>query len=80
VVSTKDPYGRNHAFLDRSRYYVFQLAPQLYSWGWVEPVPDPQLIKKSGSAGNHTRYLWICSQEIRPLDYGGGPNSRIRPI
>jgi hypothetical protein len=37
----------------------------------MDPVPDP-LLRKSGSAGNRTRDLWICSQEIRPLDYGGG--------
>jgi hypothetical protein len=29
----------------------------------VDPVPDPQLLRKSGSAGNRTRDLWICSQE-----------------
>jgi hypothetical protein len=33
VVSVTDPYGRNLAFLDRSRYFFFQLALQLYSRG-----------------------------------------------
>jgi hypothetical protein len=33
VVSTKDPYGRNHSFLDLSRYFFFHVAPQLYSRG-----------------------------------------------
>jgi hypothetical protein len=28
-------------FLDRSRYFFFQVAPQLSSRGWVDPVPDP---------------------------------------
>jgi hypothetical protein len=46
------PYSR---FLDRNRYYFFQVAPQLYSRGWVDPVPDPLLLRKSGSAGNSTR-------------------------
>jgi hypothetical protein len=27
------PYGRNLGFLDRSRYFFFQAAPQLYSRG-----------------------------------------------
>jgi hypothetical protein len=27
--------------LDRSRYYFFQVVPQLESRGWVDPVPDP---------------------------------------
>jgi hypothetical protein len=28
VVSAADPYGRNHGFLDRSRYFFFQAVPQ----------------------------------------------------
>jgi hypothetical protein len=55
-------------FLDRSRYYFFQVAPQLSSRGWVDPVPDPLLLRKSGSAGNRTQNLWICSQKLWPLD------------
>jgi hypothetical protein len=38
----------------------------------VDPVPDPLLLRKSGSAGNQTRDLWICSQEVWPLDHSGG--------
>jgi hypothetical protein len=30
----------------------------------VYPVADPLLLKKFGSAGNRTRDLWICSQEL----------------
>jgi hypothetical protein len=60
----KDPYGRNLGFLDQSLYYFFQVAPQLYSRGWVDPVPDPLLLRKSGSAGNRTRDPQICSQEL----------------
>jgi hypothetical protein len=33
VVSATDPHGRILGFLDRSRYYFFQVAPQLYSRG-----------------------------------------------
>jgi hypothetical protein len=54
VVSVTDPHGRNLEFLYRSRYFFFQVAPQLYSRGWVDPVPDP-LLRKSGSARNRTR-------------------------
>jgi hypothetical protein len=72
VVSMTDPYGRILGFPDRSRYFFFQVAPQLYSRGWVDPVPDPLLLRKSGSDGNRTRYLWICSQELWPLDHRGG--------
>jgi hypothetical protein len=48
VVSVMDPYGRILDFLDRSRYVFFRSAPQLYSRGWVDLVPDPLLLRKSG--------------------------------
>jgi hypothetical protein len=47
-VSAADPYGRIFGFLDRSRYFFFPVAPQLYFRGRVDPAPD----------------LWICSQEL----------------
>jgi hypothetical protein len=55
VVSVTNPYGRNLHFLDRSRYFFFQVAPQLYSRGWVDLVPDPRLLWICGSAGNRAR-------------------------
>jgi CBS-domain-containing membrane protein len=33
VVGVTEPYGRIIGFLDRSRYFFFQVAPQLYSRG-----------------------------------------------
>jgi hypothetical protein len=33
VVSAADPYDRILGFLDQSRYFFFQAAPQLYSRG-----------------------------------------------
>jgi hypothetical protein len=33
VVKVTDPYGRNLVFLDRSPYFLFQVAYQLYSRG-----------------------------------------------
>jgi hypothetical protein len=59
-------------FQTRSRYFSIQVAPRLYSRGWVDPVPDPLLLRKSCSVGNRTRDLWICSQEFWPLDHRGG--------
>jgi hypothetical protein len=38
VVSVTDSYGRILGFLDRSRNFFFQIDPQLYSRGWVDPV------------------------------------------
>jgi hypothetical protein len=42
-------------FLDWGRYFSFQVAAQLYSRGSVDPVPDPLLLRKSGSVGTRTR-------------------------
>jgi hypothetical protein len=55
VVSVTDPYGRILRFLDRSHYFFFEVAPQLYSRGWVNSVPDPLPLRKSGSAEKRTR-------------------------
>jgi hypothetical protein len=55
VVSVTDPHGRILGFINRSRYIFFQVVPQLYSRGSVDPVPDQLLLRKSGSAGNGTR-------------------------
>jgi hypothetical protein len=62
-------------FPDRSRYFSIQVAPQLSSRGWVDPVPDPLIFRRSGSAGNRTRDLWIClnflktTEDILALNY-----------
>jgi hypothetical protein len=72
VLSAIDPYGSILGFLDRRRYFYFQVAPQLHSRGWVYSVQDSLLFRKSGSSGNRIRDLWICSQELWPLDHRGG--------
>jgi hypothetical protein len=73
VVSTTDPHGRILDFLDRSCYYFFRVAPQFYWRGWVNPVSDTLLLRKSGSTENLTRDPCICSQELWPLDHRGSP-------
>jgi hypothetical protein len=55
MVSVTYPYDRILGSLDRSNYFFFQEVPQLYSRGWVDPVRDPLLLRKSGTAGNRTR-------------------------
>jgi hypothetical protein len=62
-------------FYPWSRYFSFQVALHLYPRWWVYPVPDPMLLRKHGSAWNRTRGLWICSQELWPLDHRSGPPS-----
>jgi hypothetical protein len=43
-----------------------QVAAQLYSRGWVNPVADPLFFVVHG---NRNRDPWICSQELWPLDH-----------
>jgi hypothetical protein len=55
VSATNPPQSLISGFLDRSRHFL-EIAPQLPSRGWVDPVLDPLLLwKKSGNAGNRTR-------------------------
>jgi hypothetical protein len=68
VVSVTDSYGSILGFLDRRRYFSFQVAPQLCSRG-VDSVPDPLLLRKSGSAGNRAR---ISGSVARNSDHRGG--------
>jgi hypothetical protein len=58
------PTALNLSFLDRSRYFFFQVAAHICSWGWVDPVPDTLLLRISGSARNRTWDFCVCSQEI----------------
>jgi hypothetical protein len=37
MVSVTDHYGHILEFLDRTLYFFFWAAPQLYSWGWGAP-------------------------------------------
>jgi hypothetical protein len=68
----------NLGFIDRSRYFSIQVAPQLSSRGWMDPVPDPLLLRKSGNAWNRTQDL--CSQELWPLDHRGDPITPCSPL
>jgi hypothetical protein len=72
-------WGRWSRFVsatDLCGYFVIQVALQLSSRGWVDTIPDPLLLRKPGSAGNRTRDLWICRQELWPLHHGGGRSGR----
>jgi hypothetical protein len=51
----RDGSLRPYSWFSRQEPILFyQVAPQMYSRGWVDPVPDP-LLFFSGSAGNRTR-------------------------
>jgi hypothetical protein len=38
----------------------------------VDLVPDPLILRESGSTGNRTQGLWTCNHELWPLDGRGG--------
>jgi hypothetical protein len=66
VVSAADPLDRNLNFLDRNRYVFFQIAPQLYSRGWADPVPEYNSSSSSSSLLGSTALLlglglYFCS-------------------
>jgi hypothetical protein len=50
MVTSPRPYSR---FSRQEPLLLYQVAPQLYSRGWVDPVPDTPFF--FGSAGNRTR-------------------------
>jgi hypothetical protein len=68
VFSVTDPYGRIFAFLDRSRYFFFQVSSSIIHMRLMGPRSRPT----TGSTGKRARTSWICSQELWPLDHRGG--------
>jgi hypothetical protein len=62
----------NLSFLDQSHYLSFKWLLIYPHKGWVDPVPDSPLLRKSGSVVNRTRNLWFSSQKLWPLDHRGG--------
>jgi hypothetical protein len=53
VVSATDPQGRILGFLDRSRYYLFQVAPQFCSTLLTDAeftLPGPSYLVNLASA------------------------------
>jgi hypothetical protein len=62
LVNVTDPYCRILGFLERSCYFFYIVAPQLYSRGWVDPVPDPLLLRISDSTKNWTRTSWSVAR------------------
>jgi hypothetical protein len=69
LVTILQVRGGRVGSLDQSRYYFIPVAPQLTSRAWVDPVPVPLLLSKTGNSGNRTRNLWICNKELWSLDY-----------
>jgi hypothetical protein len=53
------PTAVSLSFVDRNRHFFFQVAPRLSLRGWVDPIPDPLLLRKYCSAGIRTRDLYL---------------------
>jgi hypothetical protein len=68
-VAQRIPTAVNLGFIDRSRWFSIQVAPQLSSRSWVDTVPDPLLVRKPGSTSNRTRDPCVSSQKLWPLDH-----------
>jgi hypothetical protein len=71
MVRAAVPTAVSFGFLDRSRYFFLKVAPHLSSRGWVDSVSDPMLLRVSGSTRKLNRELWICNQELGPLNHRG---------
>jgi hypothetical protein len=57
--SVTDPYCRILGLLDRSHYFFFKVASQLYSRGWEDPVPDPLLLRTAVILSVIFYNLWV---------------------
>jgi hypothetical protein len=60
-----------------SATFFFQVAPQLYSRRWRDPVPDPLLLRKSGSTGNRTRVSRSVARKSKQLDQRGDRDNYV---
>jgi hypothetical protein len=65
MVSVTNPYGRIHGFLDGSRYYFFQVAPQVVLTRLSGPRSRP-ITFSSGSAENRT---WAYGSVAKNSDH-----------
>jgi hypothetical protein len=58
------PTAVNLSFLDRSRYFIFQITPHLFSRDLVDLVPDPLLLRNCD-----------CARESNPGPLGQQPGA-----
>jgi hypothetical protein len=65
VVSAADPLRSLISVFFRPELLPsFQVAPHLFSGGWLDPVPDSLLRRKFGSSWNRTQGFRVSSQEL----------------
>jgi hypothetical protein len=86
--SQRVPTAVNLGSVDPEPLPFHSSSSKLSSLGWVDPVPDPLLHTKYGSAGDRTRDFWMCTQErltTRPQRrskylYTANLNEKLTPI
>jgi hypothetical protein len=71
VISATDPTNVNLDFLDPEPLLFHSSSSSVILTRLSGPVPYPLLLRKSATAGNGTRDLWICSHR------GGPPVSTL---
>jgi hypothetical protein len=55
----------NLGFIDGSSYFFIQVTPQLSLRGWVHPVTNTPLFRKSNGVGNRTRNIRKSNQALQ---------------
>jgi hypothetical protein len=59
------PTAEFSVFYTGAATFFFQVAPQLHSWGWVGPIPDPLLLDNLVTPGIEPGYLDLASKDRR---------------
>jgi hypothetical protein len=65
----RSPMAVNVGFLDPEPLLFHSNSSSVILMRLSGSVPDPLLLRKSGSEGNRARDLWICLQKLWPLDH-----------
>jgi hypothetical protein len=67
VFNVTDPYGRNLSYLDRSRYFFFEVAPQFVLMRVSEPrtTTTTTTTKNNNNNNNSKKNVWITSEKSK---------------
>jgi hypothetical protein len=67
-------------FLYQTCHFFFQGAPHLSSQGWVDPIPGPPLLRKSGKRRESYPEPLSLQRGTLTIDYRGCPRTVKRPL
>jgi hypothetical protein len=80
VVSVTDSYGSILGFLDRSHYLFLPSSSLVVLTRLSGPPSRPTTSQKMWLRREWNPDLWICGQEIRPLDHRGGHETAMETL